>query len=89
MEDDARLRGKWAATLCFLLKQGKMAQIIGLDEIDKDKRVIANIQRLHEGDEVRWEWIDNEKQILIRMYLVCNSKMELADALNEILHEYR
>ena len=27
------------------------------------------------------EWIGNEKQVLTRMYLVCNSKMELADAL--------
>ncbi|HIT67884.1 MAG TPA: carbamoyl-phosphate-synthetase [Candidatus Merdisoma merdipullorum] len=80
-DDDTRLRGKWAATLWFLLKQGKIAKIIGLDEIDKDERVVANIQRLHEGDEVLPEWIGNEKQVLTRMYLVCNSKMELADAL--------
>lgn len=80
-DDDTRLRGKWAATLWFLLKHGKITKIIGLDEIDKDERVIANIQRLHEGDEVLPEWIGNEKQVLTRMYLVCNSKLELADAL--------
>lgn len=80
-DDDTRLRGKWAATLWFLLKQGKIARIIGLDDIDKDKRVVANIQRLHEGDEIKSEWIGNEKQVLTRLYLVCNSKMELADAL--------
>ena len=42
---------------------------------------MANIQRLHEGDTVLPEWIGNEKQVLTRIYLVCNSKMELADTL--------
>jgi biotin carboxylase len=80
-DDDTRLRGKWAATLWFLLKKGKIAKITGLEEIDKDPRVVANIQRLHEGDTVLPEWIGNEKQVLTRMYIVCNSKMELADTL--------
>lgn len=80
-DDDTRLRGKWAATLWFLLKKGKIAKIIGLEDIDKDSHVVANIQRLHEGDVVLPEWIGNEKQVLTRMYIVCNSKMELADTL--------
>lgn len=82
-EDDTRLHGKWAATLWFLLKQGKIDKIIGLDDVDKDERVVANIQRLHEGDEVLPEWIGNEKQVLTRLYLVCNSRMELAACLKE------
>lgn len=85
-DDDTRLRGKWAATLWFLLKQGKIAKITGFDEMDKDERVVANIQRLYEGDEVLPEWIGNEKQVLTRMYLVCNSKMELADALKHYMN---
>lgn len=80
-EDDTRLRGKWAATLWFLLKEGKIAKIQGFENIGTDERVVANIQRLHEGDVVPPEWIGNEKQVLTRIYLVCNSKMELADAL--------
>ena len=80
-EDDTRLRGKWAATLWFLLKEGKINKIVGLDELNKDERIVANIQRLQEGDTVLHEWIGNEKQVLTRMYLICNSKMELADAL--------
>ena len=80
-EDDTRLRGKWAATLWFLLKEGRINRILGLDQLDTDDRVVANIQRLHEGDTVVPEWIGNEKQVLTRMYFVCNSKMELADAL--------
>ena len=81
IDDDARLHGKWAATLWFLLKQGKINKILGLNEINKDKRDIANIQRLYEGDIVQPEWIGNEKQVLTRIYLVCNNKTELADAL--------
>lgn len=84
-DDDTRLRGKWAATLWFLLKQGKIAKIVGLDNIEKDKHVVANIQRLHEGDMVVPEWIGNEKQVLTRMYLVCDSKQELAVSLQHYM----
>ncbi len=81
--DDTYLRGKWAATQWFLLKQGKIAKTEGFEEMDNDPRVIANVQRLYEGDTVPEEWIGNEKQVLTRLYLVCDSKQELADTLKE------
>lgn len=81
--DDTFLRGKWAATQWFLLKQGKIAKIEGFEEMDNDPRVVANVQRLYEGDTVPEEWIGNEKQVLTRLYLVCDSKQELADTLKE------
>ena len=84
-QDDTYFRGKWAATLWFLLKEGTIAKIDGLDQWEQDSRVVANIQRLHEGDQVRPEWIGNEKQVLTRMYLVCNSKLELADTLKHYM----
>lgn len=90
-DDDTKLRGKWAATLWFLLKQGKITKIEGLDALDNDPKVVANIQRLHEGDTVLHEWIGNEKQVLTRMYLVCDSKQELADTLKhyqQTVHVY-
>lgn len=83
--DDAYFRGKWAATLWFLLKKGTISQINGLEDIGKDRRVVANVQRLHEGDTVVEEWIGNEKQVLTRLYLVCDSKQELAETLNEYM----
>lgn len=86
IEDDTRLRGKWAATLWFLLKEGKISKIEGLDNLEDDKRVVANIQRLYEGDTVSQEWIGNEKQVLTRMYLVCDSKTELAEALKHYMN---
>ena len=81
--DDTYLRGKWAATVWFLLKQGKISKIEGLDNLDKDPRVVANVQRLVAGQEVPQEWVGNEKQVLTRLYLVCNSKAELRDVIKE------
>lgn len=82
-DDDTRLRGKWAATLWILLKQGHISKIEGMDALAQDNRVIANVQRLYEGDDVLSEWIGNEKQVLTRIYLVCDSKKELAESLKE------
>ncbi len=87
--DDPYLRGKWAATLWFLLKKGRVAKIRGLEHLDKDPRVVENVQRIFEGMEVPEEWIGNEKQVLTRMYLVCDSKEELAEALKEYMEKVR
>ncbi|MBQ4424745.1 MAG: hypothetical protein II882_03280 [Lachnospiraceae bacterium] len=83
VQDDPYLRGKWAATQWFLLKEGTIARIEGLEEAEKDPRVVANIRRLHEGDTVLPEWVGTEKQVLTRLYLVCDSKEALAQALKE------
>ena len=82
-DDDTYLRGNWAATLWILLRKGKIARIEGLENLSADKRVVANIQRLQEGDTVQPEWIGTEKQVLTRMYLVCDSKEALAECLKE------
>ncbi len=87
--DDPKLRGKWAATLWFLLRQGKIAKIEGLNALENDPRVVANIQRLYEGDNILSEWIGTEKQVLTRMYLVCDNKEKLADALREYMDKVR
>ena len=60
-EDDVYFRNRHAATLWFLLKAGVIARIEGLSSINDDKCVVANIQRLHEGDTVEEEWIGTEK----------------------------
>lgn len=82
-EDDAHFRGKYAATLWFLLKEGTIGKIEGLQNIEKDKRIVANIQRLYENDIVLTEWIGTEKQVLTRLYMVCDSKEELLQTLLE------
>ena len=80
---DAYLNGKWAATQWFLLKQGSIGKIEGLEDWERDPRVVTNVQRLFEGDNIPEEWVGNEKQVLARLYFVCDSKEELAGALHE------
>lgn len=82
-KEDPYMNGKWAATVWFLVKQGKIAKIEGFEDITNDKRVVANVIRLNEGDVVPVEWIGNEKQVLTRLYLVCDNKEELAVAIKE------
>ena len=82
-EDDPYLRGKNAATLWFLSREGKIAKIEGMDEIKNDSRIIDCVQRLYEGDMVYDDWVGTEKQVLMRLYIVCDSKRELADVINE------
>ena len=84
-DDDPCFRGNWAATLWILLKKGKISRIDGLEKIDNDPRIVANIQRLYVGDEVVGEWIGTEKQVLTRLYIVCNNKQELAETLEEYM----
>ena len=82
-KEDPYMKGKFASTVWFLLKKGKIAKIEGLEDLEADERVVANVQRLNVGDEVPEEWVGNEKQVLTRLYLVCDSKEELAAAIQE------
>lgn len=82
-EDDAKFRGKHACTLWFLLKEGVISKIEGLESANEDNRVIANIQRLHEGDNVPSEWIGTERQVMTRLYIVCDTKEELGKTIKE------
>ena len=80
-EDDVHLRGKHAATLWFLLREGVIGRIEGLENCYEDPAVIYNGQRLYEGDIVLPEWIGNEKQVLTRLILLCNTREDLKERL--------
>lgn len=79
--DDPMFRGKAAATLWILAKSGTIDRIEGLEETKEDPRVVANVQRLYVGDEVKPEWIGTEKQVVTRLYLVCDDRQSLAKTL--------
>lgn len=81
--DDARFRGKWAATQWFLLKSGTIARIEGLKEALEDKRIVSIVKRFDEGDTIQPEWVGTEKQVLCRLYYVCETKAELAELLEK------
>ncbi|MBP3728949.1 MAG: ATP-grasp domain-containing protein [Lachnospiraceae bacterium] len=81
--DDPYFRGKWGATQWFLLREGEICRIEGLERTKEDPRVVADIRRLKEKDRVLPEWVGTEKQVLTRLYFICDSKEELAAALKE------
>lgn len=83
VEDDVAFRGKSAATFWVLLKQGTIKTIKGFENIENDRRIVANVQRLQEGMTVEASWIGNEKQVLTRLYMVCDTKEELAQCIRE------
>ncbi len=86
-EDDAYFRGNWAATLWFLLRTGKISEIKGLEGVENDSRVVANVQRFDIGAEVMPDYVGTEKQVFSRLYLVCNTKEQLADTLREYMEK--
>lgn len=82
-QDDVCFRGKAAATLWVLLKEGQIKSIEGMSDISYDPRIIENVQRLYEEDIVEPSWIGTEKQVMTRLYFVCNNKKELHDTILE------
>ena len=47
------------------------------------------MQRLFEGDEILSSWIGTEQQVMLRLFLVCKSKQELACAIQEYQEEIK
>lgn len=89
VKDDVKFRGKAAATLWILLKQGKIEKIEGLDGIESDARIVANVQRLYEGTVVDKSWIGNEKQVMTRLYMVCDNPGELKQCIKDYERKIR
>ena len=82
-QDDIKFHGKFAATFWVLLKAGKIKKISGLENVEHDPRIVANIQRLSEGDTVDETWVGTERQVMTRLYMVCDTKDELRKTIEE------
>ena len=70
--------GKHSATVWFLAKKGRIIEITGLDELNKDGSVFKIVQRLHVGDVITEDMIGTEAQVLARVYLVAESLSDLS-----------
>ena len=79
--DDPYFKGKKAATLWLLAKKGKIEKITGLENVADDQRVAYLVQRFYDGDEIKDDFIGTEKQVVARLYIICDSKQELSEAL--------
>ena len=82
--NDPWLHGKKCASVWILLKFGKIGQIKGMSEVIQDKRVVYHAQRLFEGDSITDSMLGTEKQVLTRIYLVCDDTTSLNDMIRDI-----
>ena len=82
--NDYLFNGKHACTLWVLLKSGRIKDISGLDKLKDDSSVIFIMQRFSIGDIVLEEMIGNERQVLARIYIVTETKLDLSTKINEI-----
>ncbi len=82
--NDPWLHGKKCASVWILLKSGTIGKIEGLDEVVQDKWVVYHSQRLFEGDTITDSILGTEKQVLTRIYLVCDDTTSLNDMIRRI-----
>lgn len=83
--DDCYLGGKRAASIWLLAKSGRIAEIIGMDEIKTHPSVIKVIQRFEVGDCVSEQMVGTEKQVFARIYFIEHSKSGFLSLYQKIL----
>lgn len=78
-KNDPFLNGKAAAVVWFLLKAGTITKIEGLNEVQKNSNVFHIVQRFQVGDIVADTDLGTERQVFLRLFLVCDNKEELKE----------
>lgn len=84
IDDDYQLRGKTAGSIWFLLKEGVISKIMGIESLHDDSRIVNVLQRFTIGDEILPEMIGTEQQVFARIHVVCNSREEYVNIVNEL-----
>jgi hypothetical protein len=82
--NDCRFRGRHAATIWYLAREGTIFRIEGLGEAGTDPVVFKVVQRLFEGDSVTHQMVGTEAQVVARLYMVCDSKEELIGKVKQL-----
>jgi biotin carboxylase len=84
ISDEPKLNGKYGATVWLLLKKGTIKSIKGLEQYKNDPTVVEILQRFYVDEEITEEMLGTEAQVLVRIYIVCNSKLERKLKIDEI-----
>lgn len=82
--NDPYFKGKFAGTIWYLLKPGRITSIAGVEKLRADPAVVDLVQRLYDGDNVDKSWVGTERQVLLRAYVVCSDKDEYKDAVHRL-----
>lgn len=76
--------GKVAFTIWYLLRPGRIKQIIGLERICNDPSVYQVVTRFEEGDVILPEFVGTESQVFARVYVSCNTFEQLYRKIDEL-----
>ena len=87
--NDCSFKGMKAASLWCLAKAGKVATIIGINDLENNPNVIKISQRLFEGDIVTEEMIGTEAQVVARIYVKGQTTIELKQCVVDILSKVK
>lgn len=85
--NDCHFRGRHAATIWYLAKEGKIGRINGLTAAAADPAVFKVVQRLYEGDVVSTQMVGTEAQVVARLYVVGNTKAELTHKVRQFQND--
>src|SRR5574344_79276 len=83
-KNDPLMHGKSAAVIWYLLDQGKIAKIEGLDYVKNHPAVSFVIDRFNKDDVVTQAMLGTERQVFLRIFLNATSKDELDTAIKDI-----
>lgn len=83
-KNDPYLGGKAAAVIWFLLKPGEIDKIDGMDFVKNHSAVVHVVQRFQERDIVPESAIGTERQVFLRLFLVCDSKEQLKEVVKDL-----
>ena len=86
---DPTFINKCALTLWFLLSEGKIHSINGVEKFERDPIVHTIAQRLTIGDFVTSKMVGTEAQVFARFYLSADSKSEINSKVNQLLNNVK
>ena len=81
--NDALMHGNAAAVIWFLLKEGTIKNIEGLDYIKNHSDVSYVIERFAEGDEITSDMIGTERQVFLRVFLKSPNRKVLRSVIQD------
>lgn len=76
-----KISNKKGFTLWVLCGTGKIKEIKGIDEINKNSTIFSIIQRFKIGDSITSEMIGNERQVFARIYFESSNWIDIIESI--------
>lgn len=84
---DPYFHGNIVGSMCVPLKQGKIVNISGVDDVKQDEAVFDFLQYYYEGDSVPSEWIGTLMQHFCRIKFITDDYSKLVGMFDKYQHQ--